>query len=98
MSGGTYSRAEICDGTGWPRGVRFQVVEPESAFYVITAADVGRNIRAWDRTWPSVDYIGRILPRDVGKRVYRVSDGTGHFTLSVENDEQRDRRLGRSTP
>lgn len=25
----TYSLAEVRDGTGWPKGVRFAVVEPE---------------------------------------------------------------------
>ena len=35
------------------------------------------------------NWIGQILPSDVGKRVYVEAD-----VLTVENDKQRDRRLG----
>lgn len=36
--------------------------------------------------------IGRVLPQDIGKRVYDTGDGV----IQVENDEQRDRRLGKA--
>ena len=45
-------------------------------------------LRAFGNTWPVSDFIGRILPQDVGKRVYLVGG-----VLQVENEEQRKRRL-----
>jgi hypothetical protein len=63
-------------------------------FYELTAADVGKaTIRAFGRIWWVTDFIGRVLPQDVGKRVVQVSG-----ILQVENDEQRDRRLNRPAP
>lgn len=57
----------------------------------ITKADVGRYmITAFGRTWHVSSFIGRILPGDVGKRIYQVDD-----ILQVENDEQRDERVKR---
>lgn len=51
--------------------------------------DVGATaIPAFGRLWLVVDFIGRILPGDVGKRVYLVGD-----VLQVENNEQRDARM-----
>lgn len=35
--------------------------------------------------------IGRVMPIDIGKRVYDTGDGV----IQVENDEQRDQRLAR---
>ena len=58
-------------------------------FKTIEAYDVGASyIRAFGRSWPAQYFIGRILPQDVGKRVYLVGD-----ILQVENNEQRDARL-----
>lgn len=58
-------------------------------FKEITSNDVGKSVfRAFERNWPVQDFIGRILPQDVGKRVYLVGD-----ILQVENDEQRINRL-----
>lgn len=48
-------------------------------------------IRAFGRTWAVSDFMGTVRPEDVGKRVYLVGG-----ILQVENDAQRDRRLGRS--
>lgn len=54
-------------------------------YATIQAADVGQPIfRAFGRTWGCSNFIGRILPADVGKRVY-LRDGI----LQVENDAQR---------
>jgi hypothetical protein len=54
-------------------------------FYTLTAADVGkRTICAFGRTRMVSDFLGRVLPGDVGKRVYLI-DGI----LQAENDEQR---------
>lgn len=65
------------------------------AFYEITAADVGRvRIRAFGKDWSVVDFLGRIYPQDVGKRVYRTLNNAGdHYILQVENHDQRARRL-----
>lgn len=62
-------------------------------YYEIQPEDVGkRSIHAFGSSWSVVGFIGRILPTDVGKRVY-VSNGI----LSVENDEQRAARLARTS-
>lgn len=54
-------------------------------FYTLTTEDVGRpTLRIFGRTWLVSGFIGRILPGDVGKRVYLVGG-----ILQVENDEQR---------
>ncbi len=59
-------------------------------YYEIRHDDVGRrHIRAFGRVWPVTNFIGVILPRDVGKRVYLRGD-----VLQVENDEQRYAREG----
>jgi hypothetical protein len=57
--------------------------------HTISAADIGkRTIRIEDRPRSVADFIGHVMPRDVGKRVYVVGD-----VLQVENDIQlRDRR------
>jgi len=55
----------------------------------ITAEDVERPlIRAFGKTWRVDSFLGRVLPQDVGKRIYLVGD-----VLQVENDEQRSKRL-----
>jgi hypothetical protein len=60
-------------------------------FVTLTHAHVGKtHLRAFGRTWLFSSFIGRVLPTDVGKRVY-LYDGI----LQVENDEQRARRLAR---
>ncbi len=59
-------------------------------YYVIRSTDVGKAlIRAFGRSWPTANFIGRIMRQDVGKLVYE-SDGV----LQVENNEQRGRRVG----
>ena len=43
-------------------------------FYTIKDSDVGKPIlRAFGQVWLTVNFIGQILPIDVGKRVYRVA-------------------------
>ena len=60
-----------------------------TTYYTITEADVGQPaIRVWGRTWPVSGFLGRVLPGDVGKLVYRRGD-----VLQVENDAQRSARL-----
>lgn len=60
-------------------------------FREIVPGDVGKAFfKAFDRVWVCSDFIGRILPGDIGKRVYMV-DGT----LQVENDGQREWRLAK---
>jgi rRNA maturation protein Nop10 len=63
-------------------------------FYELTERDVGRPaINAFGYWWPVTGFMGRILRKDIGKRVYLVGD-----ILQVENDEQRARRLGKRNP
>lgn len=58
-------------------------------YYELRTEDINRAvIKAFGRTWPVSNFLGRVLPGDVGKRVYQVGD-----ILQVENDEQRDTRL-----
>jgi hypothetical protein len=58
-------------------------------FYELAPADVDRaSIRAFKWNWPVSDFIGQVLPGDVGKRVFKRGD-----ILQVENDEQRAARL-----
>jgi hypothetical protein len=70
---------------------------PAGRFFEIGPRDVGRaTIGAFGQVWPVANFMGRVLPGDVGKRVYRVPmhDKSGYI-LQVENDAQRDARLGR---
>lgn len=54
-------------------------------YYTLTEGDVEQHmLRAFGKLWRVSDFMGRVLPRDVGKRVYQVGD-----ILQVENDEQR---------
>lgn len=65
--------------------------EPDG-FYTITEADLGQPfIRAFMRVWAVVNFLGRVLPSDVGKRV-SLRDGV----LQVESSAQRDARLAPS--
>ena len=61
--------------------------------YEITSADVGHAFILVAGRWRQVSSsIGRILARDVGKRVFLVDD-----VLQIENDAQRDKRVGRTS-
>jgi hypothetical protein len=54
-------------------------------FYTLKNLDVGQpTIRAFGRIWQTADCIGRVLPTDVGRRVYKSADG-----IQVESDDQR---------
>ena len=70
--------------------IKERVTEPKSREYrEITPADVGRSLfKAFGRQWPVSGFIGRIMPADVGKRVYR----TGDRVVSVESAEQFQKR------
>lgn len=71
-----------------PNCSKHQVDNP-GRFYELTAEDVGKpTIRAFGQVWMAVDFIGRILPGDVGKRVF-MREGI----LQVENDAQRAARV-----
>lgn len=59
-----------------------------AAFYTIQGRDVNKPvITAFGQKWLVQNFMGQILPADVGKRVFKAGD-----ILQVENDEQRDRR------
>jgi hypothetical protein len=61
---------------------------PPEDSYTISRFDIGRpTIRAFGKVWLTQNFIGRILPRDVGKKVCLRGD-----ILQVENDEQFNRR------
>ena len=70
--------------------------EPEP-YYTIRVDDVDKeHVRIFGRAWRTADWIGRILLKDVGKRVYvrsRDNPASPYFItsaiLQVENDEQR---------
>ncbi len=58
-------------------------------YYTIKTEDVGTfALRAFGRRWPVSDFLGRVLARDIGKRVYLNPSGF----LQVESDRQRDQR------
>ena len=57
----------------------------EREYREIVAEDVGKStFSAFGRQWPVSDFIGRIFPEDIGKRVYR----SGNNVVSVENNAQ----------
>jgi hypothetical protein len=57
--------------------------------YTIQPQDVGKPwIKINGRARMVSDFIGSILERDIGKRIYEIED-----VLQVENDEQMARRL-----
>ena len=60
----------------------------DNLFYALQLTDVNKpTIQCFGRTWLVANFLGRVLPRDVGKRVYRRG-----AILQVENDEQREAR------
>lgn len=63
-------------------------------FRDIRKEDVGKALfYAFGRNWPVSEFIGRIFPEDVGKRVFKVKCGEDDYILQVENDQQRAKRL-----
>lgn len=57
-------------------------------YYELKPSDVGKPfLTAFGETWNVTDFMGRIIPQDVGKRVYVRGS-----VLQVENNEQRDKR------
>lgn len=67
----------------------YSVSMKTESYYEITKKDIGRRtIKAFGKTWRCEEFIGRILPGDVGKRVFRRGE-----IVQVENDEQRAKRL-----
>jgi len=66
----------------------------ERPFREIRQADVGKPVfYGFGRRWFCCEFIGRILPGDVGKRVYRFGGIDGGGALQVESDRQRAERL-----
>lgn len=64
--------------------------------YTLRQGDVGKmTIACFGRRW-STNFMGRVQPGDVGKRVYVVQCDDGlQSILQVENDSQRDERLAK---
>jgi hypothetical protein len=48
--------------------------------------------------WRLRGTLGRVLPGDIGKRVFEVTSPSGTRFYQVENDEQRNARLARVKP
>jgi len=69
-------------------------------YYELRAKDVGKPwLHAFGYVWPVSGFIGRILPQDVGKRVYwRGNTKYNRGILQVENNEQRNARTARRNP
>ena len=66
--------------------------------YTITAADVGKPVIRAEGHRPAVitaDLCGRILPCDVGKRIYFLRDVTGRPSPCLESTEQFKERTAR---
>lgn len=68
-------------------------------FYTLESTDIGNSLlEAFGRKWRVSDFLGRVLPSDVGKRVYRVLTNAGDsYILQVENDLQKAVRLARGS-
>ena len=65
--------------------------------HTITEKDVGASvIHAAGKVFLTSNFMGRILPGDVGKRIYLIPDDFGGY-LQVENDCQRDARMNRES-
>jgi hypothetical protein len=94
-TGASWFSAEALRFTGQdsaPRPSHATKVGTERPFYELKKTDVGKVlISAFGRKWLVSDFIGRVLPTDVGKRVYKAAADM----LQVENNAQRARRLGR---
>ena len=75
--------------SAWRKGAR--------PFYTISPADVGRStINAFGKIWRVADFIGTVIPGDVGKRVYLQNNAANDYKfLQAENDKQRDARVAR---
>lgn len=74
-----------------PRGFPPLLPDALDSFYTITHADVSSfAIRAFGKVWPAVDFIGRVMLQDIGKRVYLRGE-----ILQVENHKQFAARLAR---
>jgi len=66
-------------------------------YYQIKRTDVHRPcLKCFGRVHLVSGFLGRILPGDVGKRIYCVKNDAGDSdVLQVENDEQRTARLAK---
>ena len=64
--------------------------------YTFQKSDVGKTaIRLADGTLVFIDnVIGRVLTRDIGKRMFRIMDDANHnYVYQVENDAQLAKRV-----
>lgn len=61
-------------------------------FYTLRETDVGKRQIKWHGHRRSLDgVLGYVQATDIGKRIFDLGDGV----LQVENNEQRDTRLGK---
>lgn len=58
--------------------------------FTITEEMVRRPLSLGSDLWKLKNALGKLLPQDVGKRVYQVGE-----IYQVENSQQRDRRLAK---
>ena len=69
--------------------------EIDTPYYEVKETDIGQEkLRAFGRNWNFVEHVGPLQPGDVGKRVYRVDDGSAHGFLQIESDKQFMKRTG----
>lgn len=70
--------------------------DPTSTYREIRDEDVNKHLfYAFGREWRVSEFMGRILPQDVGKRVHRIKLAKDDYILQVENDKQFAHRLRR---
>jgi hypothetical protein len=67
--------------------------DPGAVLYTITSEDVRKTrISTTAGDIPVVEFMGRVVPDDVGRRIYRVPFGE-EWIWQVENSSQRHLRL-----
>jgi hypothetical protein len=71
--------------------------DPGRVFYTITESDIGKAVIMTEIGAINVaSCIGRVLPIDVGKRLFRITGRlSGEWIWQAENNKQRDERLAK---
>lgn len=74
--------------------------DPGRVFYTIRKEDLKKAVIMTEIGLVNLaECLGRVLPCDVGKRIYRVPNNAGDWWFwQVENDAQFKRRTGEAKP